>query len=1042
MHSSIQNLRYFIAAAGLLLVATVSGDPPNWWSEGDPPVIDTTANPNNKGPANVGQAKWMAHSAIEALRPIHPEIASEIELALVGEDKIIKSLALPANDADREKNHAPLLIGQLKAIATPFYDALHTADPVWLEAQLTENQTKDLNDPTNHYPWTQTPADDQNRAIATIGQLKAVFSLRFQTLTAAAIDSDHDGLSDSWETTHFGNLNASGSEDSDSDGIDNAQEQTLGTNPRDSDSDDDGITDAEDADPLDEVIDWRKTPEPTWIAWDLSTLNVASDWTLTDLSDNGTMLYSAPDHSIRLVYDLQPARTLANALNSQFYTTPFSGILHGDRVFGRRETEGEDGMIRTEWVYLDPSNNEVVIAGVHPNNPPEHIWDATSLNVSGVGGGNTVELPDSSGFSGTRFESNENAVAASTWAPLGFRIVKYWTYSDGEYDSGRLIPFPIVSRFTPETQTTATFRQTNPGEDEIVRHIIPSGSGVYVAREGEGFQTSGIAVEKHTLLKPFSATSQGWLIQVDDESVPRVWANGRWHLLKHLVGRNASGEFPESVAPVKISDNGQMVARIRYPDQAGAHYALLTPATASELSPRLVDNEDQIVPGSERPNYLRRDIDGNVLRRLSTTNAMVERDPTPTEPEDQIQDASTRRIAWREVKVKIGNIYEGKTVEWSMTPQFTPSVVTTPATATTAEVLGLHPDGPRFRGSWSTAAQAGHRHRFAPSIAYEDYEFETIPHGNGETGTNEELSGRATTIIEDGYTAIRVNLPPIGFNKARISIKIEGSETKLDLLDLEVPAVVVIDPGHGRVAIPNDSKDGTIGEFTQVREHDTVLDIANRMISEYNVQSPARSILGRIILTREGRENITFAQRKRVARENGGDLYLSLHFNNDGLETMRHPFGETDSSGNLNRSDDWAFCYRARRAIQAAILNVEPEESRNIPTHWQTTNGWERNRFTAGTPLATCRDGASPHNGNQSLAATYAPCRAALIEIEWLQNREADELFNANTGYEEISGDVSLTELADRMRQETAVRLATACINDALVRDDADEPAP
>jgi N-acetylmuramoyl-L-alanine amidase len=1062
MHSSVPKPRYLIAAAGLLLVATVSGDPPSWWSEGDPPVIDPAAAPNNQGPANIGQAKWMAKSAIDALRPINSDLALAIEQALVGDDKIIRTLAPPADDADREKNHAPLLIGQLKAIASPFYDALHTADPVWLETQLADNKTKDLVDSTNHYPWTQSPTDDRNHAIANIGQLKAVFSLRFQTL-----DADQDGLFDNWERRHFGNLTASGREDSDNDGLDNAQEQDLGTNPQSSDSDDDGIMDAEDADPVDEVIDWRKTPEPSWVARDLSNLNVTSDWILTDLSDNGTMLFSAPDQSIRLVYELQPARTLANAPNSQFFTSPFSGILHGDRVFGRRDRVDDDGFVHTEWVYLDPSNNEVVLAGVDQNNPPEHIWDATSLNVSGVGGGNTVDLHLSSGFSGTRFESNENAVAASAWAPLGYAIVKYWTYADGEHDNGRFIPFPIVSRFTPETQTTATFRQTSPGEDEIVRHIIPSGSGVYVAKGGEGFRTSGIAVEKHSLFKPFSATSQGWLVQVDEESVPKVWANGKWHLLKHLVGRNASGEYPVSVAPVKICDNGQMVARIRYPSQAGAHYALLTPATATELSPQLVDNEDQIIPGSGRPNYLRRDINGNVLRRLSTTNAMVERDPTPTEPNDRIQDASTCRIAWREVRVKIGNIYEGKTVEWSMTPQFTPSVVTTPATSTTAEVLGLHPNGPRFRGSWSTAAQPAHQHRFAASNEYGDHEFETIPYANGEAASNGELSGRATTVVEDGHTAIRVNLPPIGFNKARISIRIDGSETKLDLLDLEVPAVVVIDPGHGRVAILNDSSDGATGLFTGVRELDTVLDIGNRIIADLKFTARNEDRLLKVYSTKSNatpRENVSMANRLKKSRNFGADTTVSLHFDaatsdkSSKITLYRNPFAMIDMDDaiyNRNPRADWALGLRIRMAVQRAIANSEPIESIEA-----SANAYEQ--YNLNHPITTdqaevitseiaeqrnqhglwcIHDGTNVgiYNGNyRNSSIRYIPDRATLIEIERIHNKQADILFNENTSYNVTTGEIVLTETAEAARDQVSRTISRSCINDVLIRNLAD----
>ena len=45
-------------------------------------------------------------------------------------------------------------------------------------------------------------------------------------------DSDNDGLTDSWEITHFGNLTAqTGNGDADSDGISNSDEQLFGTDP-------------------------------------------------------------------------------------------------------------------------------------------------------------------------------------------------------------------------------------------------------------------------------------------------------------------------------------------------------------------------------------------------------------------------------------------------------------------------------------------------------------------------------------------------------------------------------------------------------------------------------------------------------------------------------------------------------------------------------------------------------------------------------------------------------------------------------------------
>jgi hypothetical protein len=58
--------------------------------------------------------------------------------------------------------------------------------------------------------------------------------------TVAAIDSDSDGLPDTWELQYFGNLNQSANGDPDGDGLTNLQEFQQGRNPTKSALADDG----------------------------------------------------------------------------------------------------------------------------------------------------------------------------------------------------------------------------------------------------------------------------------------------------------------------------------------------------------------------------------------------------------------------------------------------------------------------------------------------------------------------------------------------------------------------------------------------------------------------------------------------------------------------------------------------------------------------------------------------------------------------------------------------------------------------------------
>lgn len=72
---------------------------------------------------------------------------------------------------------------------------------------------------------------------------------------AANTDTDADGLNDTWEEEHFGNLTANATDDPDADGCDNACEFAAGTDPNLADTDGDGVSDGDEiaagTDPLD-----------------------------------------------------------------------------------------------------------------------------------------------------------------------------------------------------------------------------------------------------------------------------------------------------------------------------------------------------------------------------------------------------------------------------------------------------------------------------------------------------------------------------------------------------------------------------------------------------------------------------------------------------------------------------------------------------------------------------------------------------------------------------------------------------------------------
>ena len=179
-----------------------------------------------------------------------PEVASTIENELVDLGRPIGGWPASVNAADRELQNSPLLIGQLKALAEPFYRNLNAEVLGWLNTQLRLNRTES----GGIYPWTTGVADDSNLSPASIGQLKAVFSLRFERIPREfrlSADRDRDGVPNWLEQMVGTNSNVPGdvdlTADSDGDGVPDVQEIQDGTNPNNS----------HDRDSFSDTYDWR-----------------------------------------------------------------------------------------------------------------------------------------------------------------------------------------------------------------------------------------------------------------------------------------------------------------------------------------------------------------------------------------------------------------------------------------------------------------------------------------------------------------------------------------------------------------------------------------------------------------------------------------------------------------------------------------------------------------------------------------------------------------------------------------------------------------
>jgi len=345
-----------------------------------------------------------------------------------------------------------------------------------------------------------------------------------------------------------------------------------------------------------------------------------------------------------------------------------------------------------------------------------------------------------------------------------------------------------------------------------------------------------------------------------------------------------------------------------------------------ELSPKLKDEDGNEIAGSEKP------------LPQPKKNDMVEIKPV------------NNRIAHRELKVKIGEALKGKKITWTMTP------------------YGLEKTDP-IRGDW--AKSLNHKDRFEVSADFGANGFKRLSQQSGET-----------TIADDGFTAVRVNLPPVGFNKCDVKMKIEGVDQEIELITLEVPAVAVIDPGHGGNpgdSLPGSSWNNATGINSKVLEKDLALEFGLKTKDLIEMQAKQDDLNIKVLMTRKGNQNVSGADRAAKARDSGADTIFIIHLNAFNNPTVRGTLQVKRTRNNHNAAEDSEFISRVIDKVVAAIKPFDAGANKRFPVSVNTSVASDQNL------------------GN---VAGYSPIRAGYCEVEFITHPGVDNLINigANSG--------------------------------------------
>jgi len=204
-----------------------------------------------------------------------------------------------------------------------------------------------------------------------------------------------------------------------------------------------------------------------------------------------------------------------------------------------------------------------------------------------------------------------------------------------------------------------------------------------------------------------------------------------------------------------------------------------------------------------------------------------------------------------------------------------------------------------------------------------------------------------------------------------------------------ITGVVVLDPGHGGDSKIGGSSANNAMSASGVPEKTMTLELAKLVRKELNKISSGRPGSDiKVHLTRASDSNLGLADRAKVARSKGANIFVSIHYNGfDGRVRGTETLILSGQNGNVNPADDRALAERLQSNIFTA-LSGHDSRARN--------RGVKDN-----LRLGVLRD-VHLQNPRANLET-----RACLVEVEFIDVDVVDKLLNNGSNAKTVRLDVA-----------------------------------